>query len=253
MKENLKNFLFSMLSICCLVVIGVIIFGAFNEANAADRAAKGYIENKYETIILVGDSRVMQCSYLKTKNRKNYMLVFSNGGGISCINPGGGSRWIGDIFKHVLEKYPKAPVVFALGVNGNGNPTNNANRMFKVYEQYMKNYPTHTYIVSTVGGTNKKTGSYKNKNVRTLNAKLKERYVRNIKAVRKKTKNNNIYFYDLYNYLKEAGLTKPGKSNKGTRDGLHYKNNVYKAWLKDLRSFVRFVEDTNNPEVIYLY
>lgn len=252
MKENLKNFLCSMLSICCLVVIGVIIFGAFNEANAADRATKGYINDKSKVVILVGDSRVMQMSYMNSNNRKNFLLVFSNGGGINCINPNGGSRWIGNLLESALKKYPKAPVVFALGVNSNGNPTSNAKRT-KVYDYYIKNYPSHTYIISTVGGTGKKTGSYKNSNVVSFNKKLKEKYVTGIDNIRKKTNNKNIYFYDLYSYLKDAKLLNPGKSNKGTRDGLHYTSTVYKKWLKDLRSFITFIQESTDPYVFYLY
>lgn len=237
MKSNLKSYL---ISFACLIVIGILIFTSSNEVFGANTGSKGYIKDKSKVIILVGDSRVMQMSYMNSNNRKNFLLVFSNGGGINCINPNGGSRWIGNLLESALKKHPKAPVVFALGVNSNGNPISNTKRT-KVYDYYIKNYPSHTYIISTVGGTGKKTGSYKNSNIVSFNKKLKEKYVTGIDNIRKKTNNKNIYFYDLYSYLKDAKLLNPGKSNKGTRDGLHYTSTVYKKWLKNLRSFITFI------------
>ena len=236
MKSNLKSYL---ISFACLIVIGILIFTSSNEVFGANTGSKGYIKDKSKVIILVGDSRVMHMSYMNSSTRVNYLLVFSNGGGIKCIDPKGGSRWIGNLFKNALNKYPKAVVVFALGVNGNGNPSNNIKKT-SIYDYYIKNYPTHTYIITSVGGTNKKSGSYSNKNVIAFNKKLKKKYLDN-------NTNRNVYYYDLYSYLADSGLINPGKSNKGTRDGLHYKNNVYKRWLKDLRRFVNYLEepDTN--------
>lgn len=77
--------------------------------------------------------------------------------------------------KATLNKYPYAPVVFALGVNGNRNPSSNINRT-RNYDYYINNYPTHRYIISTVGGTGKAGGGYKNKNVRLFNTLLKKKY-----------------------------------------------------------------------------
>ena len=250
MKSKLKSYL---ISFACLIAIVILVFTSSNEVLGADTGSKGYIKDKSKVIILIGDSRVMQMSYLNSKSRKNFLLVFSNGGGISCIDHKGGSRWIGNLLEIALKKYPDAPVVFALGVNGNGNPTNNANKT-KVYDFYIKNYPSHLYIISTIGGTAKRTTSYKNSNIVTFNKKLKEKYVDNIEKVRKKTNNKNIYFYDLYKFLKDAKLINPGKSYKGTRDGLHYTNTVYRRWLKDLRSFVNYIETIKDSDYVeYLY
>lgn len=239
MKHSVKNIILSVISISCLLIAICIFFGGVDKAYAANIASKGYIKDKSKVIILVGDSRVKQMSYLNAKSRKNFLLVFSSGGGIDAIDPEGGYRWMGDILVSALNKYPYAPVVFALGVNFNGNPINNA-KCTTIYDYYIKYYPSHSYIISTVGGTGKRTTPYNNSNVVEFNKKLKEKYVDNIKEVRKSTGNKNIYFYDLYEFLKDAKLINPGKSNKGTRDGLHYKNKVYKGWLKDLRSFVDY-------------
>ena len=234
MKGSLKNLILSLISITCLGIVVIIVLGAVDEAYAADIGTKKYITNKSEVIILVGDSRVMQMSYMDQKYRENYVLIFSNGAGIRCIDPNGGPRWIGDRFVKALKKYPNAPVVFELGVNSNSNPNTNFKRT-RVYDYYIQNYPSHKFIVSSVGGTNG-TGAYSNSKVISLNKKLKNKYYNKI---------DNVYFYDLYDYLKSSKLIEPGVSNKGTRDGLHYTNKVYRKWLKDLRKFVKFVKISN--------
>ena len=183
----------------------------------------GYVRDPARVIIYVGDSRAMQMSHLSKNKRQNFVFVFSNGGNLSCINPVKGSRWIGNRLKATLNKYPYAPVVFALGVNGNGNPSSNINRT-RNYDYYINNYPTHRYIISTVGGTGKIGGSYKNKNVRLFNTLLKKKYGQ---------------VYDCYQFLEDGRLINPGKNNKGTRDGLHYKNSVYAKILIDCRKKIQ--------------
>ena len=253
MDHNKKNLILSIISIACLVVAIAILFSGIDIVKAADTDTNNNIIDKSEAIILVGDSRVMQMSYMNSKYKKNFLLVFSNGGGINSIDPKGGSRYIGDLFKKALKKYTKAPVVFSLGVNCNSNPSSNAKRT-KIYDYYIKKYPDRIFIISSVGGTGKTTTTYKNSNVKSFNKKLKEKYVDNIDKIKLKTGNNNIYYYDLYTYLKDAELIDPGKSYKGTRDGLHYTNKVYRRWLKDLRSFVEYIKnikDSDNKEYLY--
>ena len=235
--KNLKNTILSIISIICLSIAIGIIFTSVNKAFAANTGTKANVKDKSKVIILVGDSRVMHMSYMNASSRKNYVLVFSNGGGIGSINPNGGSRWIGNLLVKAIKKYPKAVVVFALGVNGNGNPSNNYSKT-KTYDYYIKHYPDHIFVISSVGGTNKKSGSYSNANVKAFNNKLKKKYLTN-------NTNTRVFYYDLYDYLASSKLIDPGRSNKGTRDGLHYTNNVYKKWLKDLRRYVNFILATN--------
>lgn len=238
MKNFMKAIGFSITVLIFVTIVLYFVLGITENVCAADRGVTKNVIDKSKVIILVGDSRIMQMSYLNASKRKNYVLVYSNGGGINCINPKKSSLWIGDKLKKVLKNYPKAPVVFSLGVNSNGNPSKNFNRT-KIYDYYIKNYPKHTFIISSVGGTAKTIGSYSNKNVKSFNKKLKNKYYTNLYKVKNKTGNNKIYYYDLYSYLKSANLINPGKSYKGTRDGLHYKNNVYTKWLKNLRKFVK--------------
>ena len=211
--------------IICLVFF-VLIFSVKVSANPT--GTKKYVTNPKNVIIYVGDSRAMQMGYCNKSERRNFVFVYSNGGNLNSISPKGGSRWIGDRLQKVLRKYPKAPVVFALGVNGNGNPSANVKRT-KNYDYYIRNYPSHAYFISTVGGTGKKTGSYKNSKVKTFNRLLKQKYGNNKK----------VHIYDCYQFLVDSNLLNPGKSNKGTKDGLHYKRNVYVKILKDCRKYVQ--------------
>lgn len=216
----MKRLLFS-------VMLLVLIFSV--SANANPTGVTGYVKNKKKVIIYVGDSRAMQMGYLNKSKRKNFVFVYSNGGSLSCINPKGGSRWIGNLLQRTLKKYPKAPVVFALGVNGNGNPAKNVKRT-SYYKYYIKHYPSHDYYISTVGGTGSSAiGSYRNSKVRSFNKKLKKKYKNNKK----------VCIYDCYQFLVQEKLLNPGKSNKGTQDGLHYENRVYAKILKDCRKFIQ--------------
>lgn len=164
---------------------------------------------------------------LRAKNRRNYVVVYSSGGTIDSINPFGGDRWIGNKLRKVLQKYPTAPVVFALGVNGNADPYANFGRTV-VYDYYIRSFPKHRYIISTVGGTGSISGAYSNSNVVKFNVLLRQKYANS----------SSVALYDCYEFLEDSKLLCPGKNNKGTKDGLHYKSKVYKALLKDLREFV---------------
>lgn len=218
-----------------------MLFTSISVLANSNTGVKSYITNKKEVIILVGDSRARQMSLLKKKYKKNFVIIYSNGGTINSINPYGGDKWIGDIFVKILKKYKKAPVVLLLGVNGNYNPTLNFTRT-TYYDYYIKKYRKHPYVISTVGGTgvNKNYTEYSNKKIKSFNKLLKNKY-KNINSVEKLKlflNNDKIYFYNSYQFLKKNKLIEPGISNKGTKDGLHYKNKVYIKWLADIRKFV---------------
>lgn len=148
------------------------------KAYAYPTGVKSYVTDRSKVIIYVGDSRAMQMGYLNKNKRKNFVFVYSNGGNLDCINPNGGGRWIGNLLSSTLRKYPNAPVVFALGVNSNGDPSSNLRRTAN-YDYYIRNYPSHRFIISTVGGTGKIRGSYKNSNVIAFNNLLKKKYRKN--------------------------------------------------------------------------
>ena len=78
-----------------LIIFFVLIISVNVKANPT--GVTGYVTNKKKVIIYVGDSRAMQMGYLKRSKRKNYVFVYSNGGSLSCIKHGGGSRWIGNL------------------------------------------------------------------------------------------------------------------------------------------------------------
>lgn len=211
-----------------LLFVILFIFLCSSGVYASPTGVKEYVNNSKRVIIYVGDSRAMHMGNINKNARKDFVFVYSNGGGISSINPNGGSRWIGNILQRTLKKYPRAPVFFALGVNGNSNPSSNVKRT-SYYDYYIRNYPSHQFIISTVGGTGKIGGSYGNKRVRAFNRLLKEKYA----------KNKKVWLYDCYQFLVQSKLINPGKSNKGTKDGLHYKGSVYAKILRDCRIFVQ--------------
>lgn len=55
--------------------------------------------------------------------------------------------------KKYLNKYKSRNpiVVFNLGVNGNSNPKNNANRIVKTYNTWIKAYPNTEFYVMGIG------------------------------------------------------------------------------------------------------
>ena len=96
----------------------------------------------------------------------------------------------------------------------------------------MRKYPNHIYVISNLGGTGSTPkGGYKNSKVISLNKLLKKKYANR--------ENEGIYYYDAYSFLKNNHLINPGKSNKGTRDGLHYQTNVYIKLLKNIKKFIK--------------
>lgn len=175
-------------------------------------------------------------TYMNSKFKTNFVFIYCNGGNIGIINYRATNQ-----LTDALRKYRKATVIFALGVNGNSNPKRNIKRT-KYYDWYIKNYPKHKFVISSVGGTRRKTGSYSNSNVRAFNKLLKRKYKTNVDAVKRTTGNQKIYYFDCYKYLKDNGLINPEKSNKGTRDGLHYTNKVYRKMLRGYRKFVENLE-----------
>lgn len=218
----------------CFVVVFVLLMLSFaTQAVYAKHTAVGvsasssYVKPKSNEriIICVGDSRVMQYTYLrKGKTLENFIFCFVNGGNVRVIDKKSGK--LSKKLKSYLKKYKNQNpvVIFNMGVNGNGHPNGNAKRMIKIYNAWMKDYPTVDFYVQSVGPTSKSRGSYSNSNVIAVNKVLEKEY-----------KPKGIWI-DTYDYLKSKNIVT--SRGKGLRDGLHYKNATSKKILEYLRNFV---------------
>lgn len=186
-----------------------------------------YVSSKSskKIIILVGDSRTMQCTY-KGKNStvQNFIFCFVNGGSVGVVDYRDGK--LSSRLRKYINKYKKhnPVVVFNLGVNGNGRPKKNAKRAIKIYNRWTQKYPNIKFYVTSIGRTYNKRGSYSNSNVLKFNKYLRNFY-----------KNRGCWI-DIYRYMEVKQLT--NGHGKGMRDKVHYSWSTTKSILKMIRRFV---------------
>lgn len=173
-------------------------------------------------IIMVGDSRTMQCTYGPSESsvRTNYVFCYVNGGNIKVIDYDSGK--LAPYLKQCISKYRKKNpvVVFNLGVNGNSYPKTNANRAIKIYNKWMKEYKDIDFYVESIWPSRYKKSSYSNKKIIKFNSILKNKYVGSGKYI------------PGYEHVKEKKLT--GKM----RDKLHYNWTATKSMLKFTRNYI---------------
>lgn len=173
-------------------------------------------------LILVGDSRVMHMSQRDASYTKNVYFVYGNGCSARDLNENfDGFR---TKLQNALNTYRNASVVFMLGVNGNANPGDNMSQLRRAYDYFMNRYGGRRYVISTVGKTVGRTGSYANSHVTALNEKILSVY------------SGRVEIFDLY------GLT-GGLGKSDTIDGLHYKSGVYIRILKKVKAYSSSVAD----------
>lgn len=167
-------------------------------------------------IILVGDSRVMHMASRNADHTEHIYFVYGNG--CSALDLNNNFDGFKTKLNNALKAHKSAKVVFMLGVNGNSSPSKNIDQIEKAYKYYKKHYGGHTYIISTVGKTIGRDGSYSNKHVVSLNKKI-------ISAFSNKTQ-----IFDLYS-LTDKWIDK----KKETSDGLHYKSGTYNKILNKVK------------------
>ena len=218
-----KSIIILLMTVCLILVLSASVYAKHTRVGIPNSVS--YVDSSATTpiIIFVGDSRAMQCTY-GNKNAsvlKNYVFCYVNGGSSSVINYKNGK--LSGILKNLLHKYRNDDtiVIFNLGVNGNSNPTKNANRTAKIYNKWIKAYPNIKFYVESIWPTKikSKKGSYRNSNVVKFNKILKAEYV------------NKGLFIDAYEYIKHNDLM-----TGGMRDKIHYKFNSTKKILKFTRT-----------------
>lgn len=218
-----KSIIILLMTVCLILVISARVYAQYTPVGIPNSVS--YVDSSASTpiIIFVGDSRTMQCTFGNNNASvlKNCVFCYVNGGSSSVINYKNGK--LSGILKNLLHKYRNHDtiVIFNLGVNGNGNPTKNANRTAKIYNKWIKAYPGIKFYVESVWPTKitSKKNSYRNSNVIKFNKILKAKYA-----------NKGLYI-DAYNYIKLNDLM-----DGGMRDKVHYKWNSTKKILKFTRT-----------------
>jgi len=188
-------------------------------------AAEDHITDESQAIIIAGDSRTMRFTYLwgsQAKLKKNYSFCWVNGGSIRVLDYDTGI--LSPYLKQALAKHPTATVIFALGINGNGNAALNARRIRATITAWAGHYPGLSYRVMSVNPSARQAGGYHTAKIRKLNRLLKAAWP--------------DQYIDMYRYLTRHNLVNP-TTGAGTTDGLHYTTDVSAAILKRLRTLQR--------------
>lgn len=215
-----------MILLCAAMVIGTLAFSTQAYAihtRVGLPASHSYVKRSYtgRVIIFAGDSRTM---YLTADNlkkqRNNCAFVFENGGSIKSIANKGELKPYLDT---MIQRYrDRCVVVMNFGINGNGNPKNNAKRIIRTYRRWMRRYPDVTFFVESVNPSGHPNGGVGNPKIEKLNRLLKKEF--------------GSSYIDVSTYLLNKGIV--DRKGKGTKDNLHYKRRANRAIYRFVKSFV---------------
>lgn len=169
----------------------------------------GRVASEEEKIIFVGDSR--------TQGMKDA----TGSSDVYIAKVGEGYYWLNNTavksLKEKLEAYPKAKVIFNLGVNDLGN----VQSYISWYKNLMKSYPETAFYFVSVNPIEKKLAKNKGYNVTYVNNTKIKAFNAKIKAA------FPTKYIDSYTYLSDNGYFV--SQGKGTVDGIHYTTAVSKV------------------------